>query len=389
MGQNCLVSLNKVVVRFGVVGTGNIGGQHIKLLQSGKISGAELAATASRSSPDLDSAAPHFTDYRQMFSDADIDAVLIATPTMSHVEIAQVAIKQGLHVLMEKPIAMSIQQAETLLALVPDQLRFAVMLNQRFHPVYAKLKELLDGDAIGELQRINWTMTAWYRPDIYYQVSSWRGTWPGEGGGLLINQCIHNLDVLQWLVGLPDAITANVGFGKYHDIDVEDEVTAMMTFESGATGTLTASSGEAPGVNRIEIVGDRGMLQFDGESIKLWKSQESVIEHCRTTAEMFGMPGFYEETIIVDKESDQHAAVLQNFVDSILNGTELATPGEEGLGSLQLANGILLSAWTNASIRLPIDANAYETRLKKKIRNASLRIPKDLEVEIDMEKSYR
>ena len=389
MGQNCLVSLNKVVVRFGVVGTGNIGGQHIKLLQSGKISGAELAATASRSSPDLDSAAPHFTDYRQMFSDADIDAVLIATPTMSHVEIAQVAIKQGLHVLMEKPIAMSIQQAETLLALVPDQLRFAVMLNQRFHPVYAKLKELLDGDAIGELQRINWTMTAWYRPDIYYQVSSWRGTWPGEGGGLLINQCIHNLDVLQWLVGLPDAITANVGFGKYHDIDVEDEVTAMMTFESGATGTLTASSGEAPGVNRIEIVGDRGMLQFDGESIKLWKSQESVIEHCRTTAEMFGMPGFDEETIIVDKESDQHAAVLQNFVDSILNGTELATPGEEGLGSLQLANGILLSAWTNASIRLPIDANAYETRLKKKIRNASLRIPKDLEVEIDMEKSYR
>ena len=378
-----------MVVRFGVIGIGNIGSQHVKLLQSGKVSGAALAATASRSAPNLDSLVPHFTDYKDMIRAAGVDAVLIATPPMNHVQIAGAAIEQGLHVLMEKPIAMSFHQAEMLLTLVPDQLRFAVMLNQRFHPVYAKLKELLDRDTIGELQRISWTMTTWYRPDIYYQVSRWRGTWPGEGGGLLINQCIHNLDVLQWLVGLPDSITANVSFGKYHDIDVEDEVAAMMTFENGATAMLTASSGEAPGVNRMEIVGDQGMLQIENGEIRVWRASESVRQHSRTTHEMFGMPKFDVETVNTDDEIDQHAAVLQNFVDSILTDVELLTPGHEGLGSLQLANGILLSAWTGGSIRLPIDADLYEEQLERKIRKASLRTPEDLKVEVDMQKSYR
>ena len=377
-----------MAVRFGVVGTGNIGSQHIQLLNSGKVAGATVAATASRSTPDLVTGVPHFVDYRQMFSDADINAVLIATPTMSHVEVAQAALEHNFHVVMEKPIAMSIHQAETLLARVPDDLKFAVMLNQRFHPAYAKLKQLLVDDAIGSLQRVSWTMTAWYRPDIYYQVSSWRGTWPGEGGGLLINQCIHNLDVLQWLVGLPNSITANVRFGKYHNIDVEDEVSALMTFENGATGMLTASCGEAPGVNRIEIVGDRGTLILEKGVIEVLRSGESVQSHCRTTHEMFGMPEFEGETIEMAEETNQHAAVLQNFVDSVETGTQLLTSGDQGLGSLQLANGILLSAWTSGAVTLPIDANQYEAKLQEKIRGSSLRTPKDLKVEIDMEKSY-
>jgi predicted dehydrogenase len=377
-----------MAVRFGVVGTGNIGSQHIRLLDSGKVTGATLAATASRSKPHLKTGVPHFVDYRQMFRDADINAVLIATPTMSHVEVAQAALEHSLHVVMEKPIAMSMYQAETLLARVPDDLKFAVMLNQRFHPGYAKLKQLLVDDAIGSLQRVSWTMTAWYRPDIYYQVSSWRGTWPGEGGGLLINQCIHNLDVLQWLVGLPNSITANVRFGKYHDIDVEDEVSALMTFDNGATGTLTASCGEAPGVNRIEIVGDRGTLVLEKGVIEVLRSSESVQSHCRTTDEMFGMPEFEGETFEISDESSQHAAVLQNFVDSIETGAQLLTSGDQGLGSLQMANGILLSAWTNGTVTLPIDANQYEARLQEKIRGSSLRTPRDLKVEIDMEKSY-
>ena len=373
-----------MAVRFGVVGTGNIGSQHIQLLNSGKVAGATVAATASRSTPDLVTGVPHFVDYRQMFSDADINAVLIATPTMSHVEVAQAALEHNFHVVMEKPIAMSIHQAETLLARVPDDLKFAVMLNQRFHPAYAKLKQLLVDDAIGSLQRVSWTMTAWYRPDIYYQVSSWRGTWPGEGGGLLINQCIHNLDVLQWLVGLPNSITANVRFGKYHNIDVEDEVSALMTFENGATGMLTASCGEAPGVNRIEIVGDRGTLILEKGVIEVLRSGESVQSHCRTTHEMFGMPEFEGETIEMAEETDQHAAVLRNFVDSVETGTQLLTSGDQGLGSLQLANGILLSAWTSGAVTLPIDANQYEAKLQEKIRGSSLRTPKDLKAEIDM-----
>lgn len=378
-----------MTVRFGVIGTGNIGSQHIQLLLSGKITGAALAATASRSEHSLQTGVPHFKDYREMFDTADINAVLIATPTMNHVEMAQEAMQRGLPVVMEKPLAMSVRQAEKLLALVPDQLQFAVMLSQRFHPAYAKLKQLLMDDAIGHLQRIAWTMTKWYRPDIYYQVSRWRGTWPGEGGGLLINQCIHNLDVLQWLVGLPDSITAQVGFGKYHDIDVEDEVSAIMTFASGALGTLTASSGEAPGVNRLEIVGDSGSLILEDGVIDLHKADENVRTHCRTTHEMFGMPAFQGEVIEITGEYSQHAAVLQNFVDCLETGSELLTPSEQGLGSLQLANGILLSAWKNETVSIPIDVHEYEIRLQEKIAGASLRKPKDLKVKVNMEKSYQ
>jgi len=377
-----------MVVRLGVLGTGNIGAYHIELLQSGKVDGAVLAATSSRQGVTL-SEVPHFEDYQQMFSEGDIDAVLIATPTMSHLEMGLAAIDAGLHVLMEKPVAMSVFQAEKLLSKVPENLRFAIMLNQRFDPAYSKLKTLLEKKVIGEIQRLSWTMTAWYRPDIYYQVSRWRGTWQGEGGGLLINQCIHNLDILQWLVGLPQSIVANVGFGKYHDIDVEDEVNAMMTFPNGSTAMMTASSGEAPGVNRLEIVGDRGSFLVEDSAIKLFESAVSVKEHVRTTSEMFGMPSFSEKIVEVNEKVNQHAMVLQNFVDAVQSKAALATPGPEGLGSLQLANGILLSAWRNAPVQIPLVSDEYESVLQNRISKTALRTPVERIVEIDMENSYR
>lgn len=378
-----------MTVRFGVVGTGNIGSQHIDLLTSGEIDGALLAATASRSDESIDAGIPHFNHHPAMFENAELDAVLIATPTMSHVKIAEAALERGLHVLMEKPIAMSVRQAEELIAKAKPPLRFAVMLNQRFHPLYSRLKSLLTDNTIGDLQRINWVMTTWYRPDVYYKASRWRGTWPGEGGGLLINQCIHNLDVLQWLVGLPETLYARVGFGKYHEIDVEDEVTAMMTFGSGATGVLIASSGEAPGINRLELVGDLGTIICEDGAIVVQTTGMSVSEHCRTTNEMFGMPQFTAGAITDFSAINQHAVVISNFVAAISQGAELLTPGKEGLGSLQLANGMLLSAWTDSKITLPIDQNLFEAKLKGKIEESDLREPQDLDVEIDMDASYR
>ncbi len=378
-----------MTVRFGVVGTGNIGARHIELLRSGAVPGATLAATASRSGAPVDDATPHFGDHVEMLEQAALDAVLIATPTQSHPSIAAAALERGLHVLMEKPIAMSVAQAESVLSRVKAPCVFAVMLNQRFHPVYARLKQLLESGTVGELQRVSWIMTAWYRPDVYYQVSSWRGTWPGEGGGLLINQCIHNLDVLQWLVGLPKSVYARVDFGRYHDIEVEDEVSAVMTFGSGAQGVLVASSGEAPGVNRLEIVGDRGSIVCDNGAIDIRATTQSIAEHCRSTKEMFGMPEFTREQVTEFPEVDQHVAVMSNFVAAIESGEELLTPGSAGLGSLQLANALLLSAWTDSAIELPIDDALYEEKLGDRISRSALREPADLDVEIDMDASFR
>ncbi len=375
--------------RTGVIGAGNIGRQHIELLQSEEISGAVLSATASRSEGPIAADVPHFLDAETMLASGLVDAVLIASPTMSHTEHALTAFKHGVHVLMEKPVAMSAGETQALIAARPKGVQFAVMLNQRFHPAYARLKQLLQAEVLGRLQRFSWTMTAWYRPDIYYRVSSWRGTWPGEGGGLLINQCIHNLDILQWLFGLPASLSATIGFGRYHDIEVEDDVTSVMQYDEGMNGVLIASSGEAPGFNRLDIVGDRGRICWDDKAITLTTTAESVSEHCATTREMFGMPVFTSETLEINLMVNQHGVLIQNFVDALNGDQTLLTPAEEGLGSLQVANAMLLSAWEGSAVKLPVDTGHFDQQLNERIASSSLRSPEDLEVDIDMSKSYR
>lgn len=376
-------------IRFGVLGAGNIGQQHIQLLRSGQIENAVLAATASRSGGRVDEAVPHFNCLEDLLDANLCDALLIATPTLSHVGATLMALQQGVHVLLEKPLAMSVGQSLNLIERAPDGVHFGVMLNQRFHPAYAALKKLISEGVIGPVQRYSWTMTSWYRPDIYYKVSDWRGTWPGEGGGLLMNQCIHNLDIMQWLFGLPESLSAKVAFGKYHDIDVEDEVTAVLNHTGDMTGLLQASSGEAPGVNRLEIVGDYGVLSWDDAHMILMRADQSVSNHCATTLEMFGMPEFTKETIPLNRGTNQHALVIKNFVDTLLGRATLLTSADQGIGSLQLANAMLLSQWEKQPVIVPVDATRYEDLLSQKIAGSSLRVPTDVDVEIDMEKSYR
>lgn len=378
-------------VRLGVIGLGNIGKTYVDLITSGEVAGAMLGAVSSRTESDSYSV-PHFSRYEDLLDSGLIDAVVIATPTMSHPEMGAAAAARGLPVLVDKPLAMSVEQASALVRTLNAQGNSAVMLNQRFDPYYQEIHRLIHSGEIGDVMRFSWMMTAWYRPDVYFEVSAWRGTWVGEGGGLLINQCIHNLDVLQWLVGLPSRVSAIAGFGKYHTIDVEDEFTATLSYDSGATGVVVASSGEAPGINQLDIIGDRGSIRYDGEALTLKRSDVSVREHCRDTSEMFGMPQFRTETIVppsANKPESQHAQVLRNFVASIASSEALLTPVSEGVASLQLANAILLSAWQNQVVELPIDAAAFEAELQARVSASSLRTPSEREVSIDMDKSYR
>ncbi len=375
-------------LRFGVVGLGNIGRQHVELLQSGAVPGAELGAVSSRSEA-TGLGVPHFADYRALLASGSVEAVIIATPTMDHVDMGLAACDADLHVLMEKPLAMSVADARRLAAARKPARQFAVMLNQRFHPAYARIKQLLDAGRIGRLQRFGWTMTAWYRPDVYYRVSGWRGTWPGEGGGLLINQCIHNLDVLTWFTGLPVQVFALAGFGKYHQIEVEDEVTATLSFADGVTGTVVASSGEAPGINQLDLVGDLGTIRFDGETIHLSASVERVGDHCATTRDMFGMPAFADQVVEPLPAVNQHAQVIENFTQAVRGTSELLTPVAEGVASIELANAMLMSAWQGQPVTLPIDAEAYQRALAAKVEASALREPEQIEVHVDMDKSYR
>ncbi len=378
-------------VRLGVVGLGNIAQQHIANVRDGHV--VECAITAVCSRQQTDAAAQlgvtHFTDYRELIDSGTCDAVLIATPTFTHFDIGACALQAGLHVMMEKPIGLSVQEGQALLDLHSPKQVFALMLNQRTDPLFQTMRDIIESDQLGEICRTHWTMTNWFRPDIYFQVSDWRATWKGEGGGLLLNQCIHNLDIFTWLCGMPSSVRADCRFGRYHDIDVEDEATAYFEYDNGASGLFVGSTGEAPGVNRFDVVGDKGSLAFDGQRLVLTLNERGTSEYSRTTHDMFGQPATETTDVTPDREVNQHALVLGNFCRSILQGGQLIAPASEGLKSLALANAMLLSSWEDMRIALPLDSEHYQRALQQRIDASSLRKKSTAKANIDMDASYR
>ncbi len=378
-------------VRLGVVGLGNIAQQHIQNVVNGHVADCKVTAVCSRSGQSLAQQLniAHFDNADSLIGSGVCDAVLVATPTYTHTDIGAAVLNAGLHLLMEKPLDLSLKHAEETLALQGGEQIFALMLNQRTDPLFLAMQEVIANGTIGDITRTHWTMTNWFRPEAYFQVSDWRATWQGEGGGLLLNQCIHNLDIFQWLCGMPSKVQAFCRFGHTHDIEVEDEATAYFEYANGASGVFIGSTGEAPGVNRFDIIGDNGSLNFDGETLWLTENKQSTSEFSRNTRDMFGMPETSRREIVVDRGVNQHALVLSNFVAAITQGTELIAPASEGLASLELANAMLLSSWEQRSLTLPLNADEYQIALQKKLETSSLRKKADIDVNIDMDASYR
>ena len=378
-------------LRLGVIGLGNIAQQHINNITSGDVNSCVITALASRNKTPLadELKTQHFADYRDLIDSGLVDAVLIATPTLAHFEMAAYALSKNIHVMLEKPIGLSSYEGEKLVALANSDTKFALMLNQRSDPMFSKMKALVDSGVLGKIQRTHWTMTNWFRPNIYFQVSDWRATWKGEGGGLLVNQCIHNLDIFQWICGVPSEITAFCEFGKYHDIEVEDEVTAYLRYPDNATGLFIGSTGEVPGVNRFDVIGDKGSLHFDTGILTLKTNSESTANYSATTSEMFGSPEVTSEIISVTETVNQHAVIMNNFVQSVLNDEPLIADAEAGLASLDMANAMLLSTWKKQSISLPLNRSEYQDELNKKIESSTLRVKSAKKATVDMSKSYR
>ncbi|MEM8498106.1 MAG: Gfo/Idh/MocA family oxidoreductase [Pseudomonadota bacterium] len=378
-------------VRLGVIGLGNIAQQHIENVVNGHVAGCEVTAVCTRGGQTLAQQLniAHFNDTDTLIDSGLCDAVLVATPTYTHSDMGAAVLNAGLHLLMEKPLDLSLKRAEETLAMKGAEQVFAVMLNQRTDPLFLAMQEVIANGTIGDITRTHWTMTNWFRPEAYFQVSDWRATWRGEGGGLLLNQCIHNLDIFQWLCGMPSKLQAFCRFGHTHNIEVEDEATAYFEYANGASGVFVGSTGEAPGVNRFDVIGDKGHLSFDGEKLWLTENQQSAREFSRNTLDMFGMPETSRREIVVDRHVNQHALVLSNFVTAITRGAELIAPASEGLASLELANAMLLSSWEQRSLTLPLNADEYQIALQKKLENSSLRQIANIDVNIDMDASYR
>lgn len=360
-------------VRIGIIGVGNMGRVHARELAAGRVAGAELTALCDIEAAALGpfSSVPHFHDSTELIHSGRVDAVLVATPHYDHTPISIEALGHGLHVLCEKPLA--VHKADCELMLEAYQRRpaegqvFAEMFNQRTDPRYQKLRALVQGGQLGQLQRITWIVTDWFRSEAYYRAGGWRATWRGEGGGVLLNQCPHNLDLWQWIFGMPQRVRAFCGFGRFHEIEVEDDVTAFFEYESGATGVFITTTGEAPGTNRLEVAGDRGKVVIESGAFTFTRNEQPAREFSRTTEERFSAPPARREETAVSGTGPQHVGILQNFVDAIVDGEPLLAPAVEGIHSVELANAMLYSALRGETVSLPLSSQAYAAELERLI----------------------
>jgi predicted dehydrogenase len=363
-------------VRLGIIGMGNIGRFHASYLSDGKVPGCLLAAVCSTSPDKLkeygDRGVPVFGDAVKLIRSGSVDAVLIATPHFQHPALAMSAFEAGLHVMCEKPIAAHKADAERLIAAhrQTPKLVFAAMFQFRAAPCYLKIRQLVRDGTLGEIVRINWINTDWFRTEAYYASGGWRATWRGEGGGVLLNQCLHNLDTLQWICGMPKRLRGFCQLGRFHRIEVEDNVTAWLEWENAATGAFISSTGEAPGTNRLEIAGTGGKLVLENEKLTLTRNDADMVEFSRTAPGGFLKPGSSQEEISFTREEAPHAVLLRNFTDAILRGAPLLAPGAEGLHSLELANAMVFSSMCGQTLELPMDGAQWEKKLNELIASS-------------------
>jgi predicted dehydrogenase len=360
-------------VRLGIVGLGNIGRYHADYLLNKKVSRCELTAVSDAYAPSLEpfksKPVKTFERSEDMIRSGEIDAIVIATPHYLHTTIGIDALKSGLHVMVEKPISAHKADAERLIAAHkqhPKQI-FAGMFQLRVEPRYLKIRKLLQNGDLGQFVRLHWIITDWFRAEAYYASGGWRATWKGEGGGVLLNQCLHQLDILQWLCGMPARVRGFCQLGRFHNIEVEDDVTCYLEWANGATGVFLSSTGEAPGTNRFELIGTRGKVVLENNRLAFIRNETDMIEFSQTSKSGFAKPEVWQVEIPFENAQNPHAILMQNFTDAILDGTPLIAPGTDGMGSVELANVLLYSSLMNQTIELPMDSAAWEKKLQQLI----------------------
>lgn len=363
-------------VRFGVVGVGNMGSSHARSLAKGLVKNGVLTAVCDINPDkiealkgDIDPSVAKFSDARQMFDSGLVDCVIIAVPHYLHPELSIAALNAGLNVVCEKPEGVYTKQVKQLndAASKSDKI-FALMFNQRTNPSHIRLREMVASGELGQIKRLNWIITTWYRTQSYYDSGTWRATWTGEGGGVLFNQCPHQLDLLQWIMGeSPTKVRAFCHFGKWHDIEVEDDVTAYMEFPCGATGCFITSTGDTPGTNRLEILGSKGKVVYENGVITNYKLACDEREFVVEAKDGFSEPDkTVTTTIIPNPELSEHNRVLNNVANAILGKEKLFIDGREGIMGVELADAMLLSTWLDKTVLLPVDDDLYLSELNKR-----------------------
>ncbi len=362
-------------VQTAVIGFGNMGTAHARCLAEGRVDGMSLAAVCDINPDRLDVCAQmfpgvkRFERYEDLLQSGVADAAIVAVPHPLHSVIGSACLRAGLHTLVEKPLDVTVSHARALCNAAEESGKvFALMLNQRTNSLFRRSRDMVQGGMLGQLKRTVWIITNWYRTQHYYDSGAWRATWAGEGGGVLLNQAPHNLDLWQWICGMPVSVSAFCDVAKYHNIEVEDDATILTRYANGATGCFITSTGEFPGTNRLEISGTLGKLVLEGGKLKWWKLREDEEKvRFQSTVNFATIDTDYEE-FLPDAPETAHAGILQNFAGAILHGEPLLSPGADGLNELSISNAAYLSAWRgNVPVALPLDAEAFDAELQKRV----------------------
>ena len=363
-------------VKLGIIGIGNMGSGHAKNIFGGKTPELEIVAIADKNPARLDWARAqypegitYFEDPIAMMESGLVEAVIVSVPHYDHPTLAIAAIERGIHVMVEKPAGVYVKQVREMneVAAKHPEVVFGMMFNQRTNHVYRKMHELVHSGKYGRVRRTNWLITNWYRPQAYYDSGDWRATWSGEGGGVLMNQCPHQLDLWQWICGMPVKVQTNMKFGQWHDIEVEDDVTTYVEYADGATGVFVTTTGDGCGSNRFEIQMDKAKLVVDNDKLTVLEFSMSEPEFTKTNTVPFGHVDTTELEIETDGQNPQHVGVLNAWAGAILRGTDLVARGEEGINGVMLSNAMHMSAFTGKAVELPVDEDAYYEELMKRV----------------------
>ena len=362
-------------VRVGIIGLGGMGSNHAGYLSRGEIAGAELAAVCDVDGARLAGVQEKYGEGVQTFESADalfaaqcVDAVIVATPHYFHPPLVIQALESGHHAMSEKPAGVYTRQVREMNEVAAKNYKiFGVMFNQRTRGDHQKLKELVESGELGEIKRTIYIINNWFRAQSYYDSGGWRATWAGEGGGVLANQCPHNLDLWQWICGMPERVRAFCHFGKYHDIEVEDDVTAYVEYENGATGVFITSTGEAPGTNRLEISADNGKVVLENGQITFWRTRVPGSQFLKEWPNGFGSPEVWKCEVPFRAGGEEHKGITRNWTQAILNGTPLLADGREGIRGVELANAMMLSTWTDDWVNIPVDEERFYEELQKRV----------------------
>ncbi len=365
-------------VRLGIIGVGNMGSSHIKNYLKGEMPEIKITAVADIKPDRLEWAKEQLPEVKtyatasELMDSGDVEAVLIATPHYDHPPLVIEALNKGLHAMSEKPAGVYTKQVREMNAVADkSNKKFGIMFNQRTNCLYRKAKELVENGGFGELKRVTWIITDWYRTEAYYKSGGWRATWSGEGGGVLLNQCPHQLDLWQWICGMPEKITAICHEGKWHNIEVEDDVMIYAQYPNGATGTFITTTGDYPGTNRLEITLDRAKLICEDGKLLVCELNTPTSDFTANATEGFAKIECENYEAELDGKNDQHVEVMNKFAAAILRDEPMTASGQEGINGLTISNAAFLSSWLGETVTLPIDEDKFYDLLKEKINKST------------------